>query len=89
MMKGGSGFVPLFGTKFGVTITTLWFRIGKETSVAFRSAKERYFRGAKGDYATVIDSPTLRCAPRNVAYPPLVDTDQHGHPLPPPAWFRR
>ena len=35
-------------------------RIGKETSVAFRSAKERYFRGAKGDYATVIDSPTLR-----------------------------
>jgi hypothetical protein len=34
-------------------------RIDAETSVAFRSAKERNFRGAKGDNATVIDSPTL------------------------------
>jgi hypothetical protein len=30
-----------------------------ETSVAFRSAKERNFRGAKGDSATVVDSPVL------------------------------
>ena len=35
--------------------------IGKSMSVAFRSAKERHFRGAKGDYATVIDSPVLGC----------------------------
>lgn len=35
------------------------FPIGKETSVAFRSAKERRFRGAKGDHATVIDVPVL------------------------------
>ena len=32
---------------------------GAETSVAFRSAKERGFRGAKGDNTTVIDSPVL------------------------------
>jgi hypothetical protein len=30
-----------------------------ETSVAFRSAKERSFRGAKGDDPTDIDSPVL------------------------------
>jgi hypothetical protein len=35
-------------------------RTGTETSVAFRSAKERGFRGAKGDQATIIDSPALR-----------------------------
>ncbi|MCX7426807.1 MAG: hypothetical protein NTW96_14415, partial [Planctomycetia bacterium] len=29
-------------------------RIGAETSVAFRSAKDRHFRGAKGDNATVL-----------------------------------
>jgi hypothetical protein len=34
-------------------------RIGAETSVAFRSAKERSFRGAKGNFPTVIDSPIL------------------------------
>ena len=33
--------------------------IGAEIGVAFRSAKERGFRGAKGDNATVIDSPSL------------------------------
>ena len=32
---------------------------GAKTSVAFRSAKERGFRGAKGDNPTVIDSPVL------------------------------
>ena len=34
-------------------------RIGTETSVAFRSAKERDFRGAKGDIPTVIDLSVL------------------------------
>ena len=34
-------------------------KTGAETSVAFRSAKERDFRGAKGDNPTVIDSPVL------------------------------
>ena len=34
-------------------------RTGAETSVAFRSAKERRFRGAKGDNPTDIDSPVL------------------------------
>ena len=37
-------------------------RTGAETSVAFRSAKERDFRGAKGDNTTVIDSPVLIAA---------------------------
>jgi O-antigen ligase/tetratricopeptide (TPR) repeat protein len=37
-------------------------RTGAETSVAFRSAKERHFHGAKGDDATVIDSPVLTAA---------------------------
>jgi hypothetical protein len=38
-------------------------RTGAETSVAFRSAKERDFRGAKGDGTTAIDLPVLRrCA---------------------------
>jgi hypothetical protein len=32
-------------------------RIGAETSVAFRSAKERPFRGVKGDNTTAIDLP--------------------------------
>ena len=32
-------------------------RAGESMSVAFRSAKERNFRGAKGDSATVVDSP--------------------------------
>jgi hypothetical protein len=36
-----------------------FLRIGESISVAFRSAKVRGFRGAKGDDATVIDSPTL------------------------------
>ena len=34
-------------------------RTGAETSVAFRSAKGRGFRGAKGDNPTDIDSPIL------------------------------
>jgi hypothetical protein len=34
-------------------------RTCEETSVAFRSAKVAYFRGAKGDNATLIDSPVL------------------------------
>ena len=34
-------------------------RTGEETSVAFRSAKAAFFRGAKGDIPTVIDSPVL------------------------------
>jgi len=34
-------------------------RICESISVAFRSAKVRDFSGAKGDYATVIDSPVL------------------------------
>jgi hypothetical protein len=37
-------------------------RTGAEISVAFRSAKVRDFRGAKGDDTTVIDSPVLRDA---------------------------
>ena len=36
-------------------------KIGEDTSVAFRSAKERHFRGAKGDSGTVVDSPALSC----------------------------
>ena len=43
---------------------------GAETSVAFRSAKERGFRGAKGDHATVVDSPVLGMSRRTVAAPP-------------------
>ena len=35
-------------------------RTGAEISVAFRSAKERGFRGAKGDNPTDIDSPVLK-----------------------------
>jgi tetratricopeptide (TPR) repeat protein len=34
----------------------------EETSVAFRSAKERRFRGVKGDNATVLDAPALASA---------------------------
>ena len=34
-------------------------RTGEEISVAFRSAKAAFFRGAKGDIPTVIDSPVL------------------------------
>ena len=39
-------------------------RICKSISVAFRSAKARDFREAKGDYAAVIDSPVLSHASR-------------------------
>ena len=35
------------------------FRTRAEISVAFRSAKAAYFRGAKGDNPTDIDSPVL------------------------------
>ena len=41
------------------TRITRLLRAGESISVAFRSAKERDFRGAKGDIATVIDSPVL------------------------------
>ena len=34
-------------------------RIGEPITVAFRSAKVAFFRGAKGDYGTLIDSPVL------------------------------
>jgi hypothetical protein len=37
-----------------------YLRTRAETSVAFRSAKERGFRGAKGDNPTDIDAPVLR-----------------------------
>ena len=40
----------------GCTGGWTWLRIGKSITVAFRSAKVAFFRGAKGDYATVIDS---------------------------------
>ena len=55
-------------------------RAGAEMSVAFRSAKERGFRGAKGDHAIVIDSPVLT---RLSAF-----HDLHGNPhgLPWPDW---
>ncbi len=39
---------------------TLPLRTAAETSVAFRSAKDRDIRGAKGNNTTVIDSPVLR-----------------------------
>ena len=45
---------PLDGLAGGSQI-----RSGESISVVFRSAKERNFRGAKGDIATVIDSPIL------------------------------
>ena len=34
-------------------------RTGESITVAFRSAKVAFFRGAKGDYGTLIDSPVL------------------------------
>jgi len=47
------------------------FRTRAETSVAFRSAKEGDFRGAKGDNATIIDSPVLATFERHgIVFPP-------------------
>jgi hypothetical protein len=39
-------------------------RSGAEASVVFRSAKERGFRGAKDDNATLIDSPIVSGCPK-------------------------
>jgi hypothetical protein len=39
-------------------------RAGAEASLAFRSAEQRSFRGAKGDNTTVIDLPVLSAAYR-------------------------
>ena len=41
-------------------ITASRVRTGKSITVAFRSAKVAFFRGAKGDYATDVHSSVLR-----------------------------
>ena len=43
------------------SFTGQFYREALETGVAFRSAKEPGFRGAKGDIPTAIDSSDLRC----------------------------
>ena len=65
VVKPGDVFRPQnmpFFDKPGDTYSPIPLRTGAEISVAFRSAKERGFRGAKGDNPTDIDSPVLSMA---------------------------
>ena len=66
----------------GDAAPSIWLRIGEEKSVAFRSAKERCFRGAKGDIPTVIDPSGLtdvmpwHCAGNAGAYTKCASTSE-------------